>query len=240
MILGDSCTRRCGFCAVDTGRGQAVDAEEPERVARAASELGLSYVVVTSVARDDLEDEGASHFARTIRALKGFIPGVRVEVLTPDFHARQALIEVVLDAGPDVYNHNLETVRRLQRKVRPQADYERSIEVLRTVKRLVPDAVTKSGLMLGLGEGEDEFLEAAGDLRRAGCDILTVGQYLRPTLDHLEVAEYVSPERFEVCGKRAKQMGFLEVFSGPYVRSSYHAGESFLTAMSFSPEAGGE
>ncbi|MBI3313299.1 MAG: lipoyl synthase [Candidatus Omnitrophica bacterium] len=230
MILGNTCTRACGFCAVNTGRGEVLEADEPERVAEATRELGLEYVVITSVARDDIEDEGATHFARTVQTVKHEIPGIRVEVLTPDFHAREELIAKVVNARPDVFNHNLETVRRLQKKVRPQAGYERSLAVLEMVKRLDPAMTTKSGLMLGLGESREEVLQAAADLRAAGCDILTLGQYLRPTLNHLEVVEYIAPEIFSDLARELKSMGFLEVFAGPYVRSSYHAGETFLNS----------
>lgn len=225
MILGNQCTRRCGFCAVTTGRPQEIHEDEPERVASAAKELGLHYVVVTSVARDDLEDEGAGHFAKTILALKEGLPEAEIEVLTPDFHARKELIGEVVDAGPAVYNHNLESVRSLQRKIRPQASYERSLAVLETVKALNPDLLTKSGLMLGLGETEAEIYQAALDLRSAGCDILTIGQYLSPGRGYLEVEDYVRPERFEDWGRELKGLGFREVYAGPYVRSSYHAAE---------------
>lgn len=232
MILGDVCTRRCGFCAVSTGSPQAVAQDEPARVAEAAWHLGLGYVVVTSVARDDLPDEGAGHFARVIRALKDTIPGVQVEVLTPDFHARPELIQIVLAAGPDVFNHNLETVRRLQRTVRPQAAYERSLQTLSMAKKLAPAVATKSGLMLGLGESYDEVLEAAADLLAAGCEILTLGQYLQPSPDHLEVQEYIKPEIFSQLEKDCGAMGFRQVFAGPYVRSSYHAAEAFRSYQS--------
>lgn len=227
MILGNTCTRRCGFCAIQTGRGEQVEPDEPERVARAAQALGLQYVVVTSVARDDLEDEGAEHFYRVVSALREAIPGVEVEVLTPDFHARKELISRVCEAGPAVYNHNLETVARLQRMVRPQADYERSLAVIQSVKRLYPEICTKSGLMLGLGEEEEEVLEAAWDLKNAGGEILTVGQYLPPSEGHLKVREFIPPEVFRRLADTLRQMGFREVYAGPSVRSSYHAAETF-------------
>lgn len=233
MILGDICTRSCGFCAIKAGRGLKVEADEPERVAFAAKELGLAYVVITSVARDDLDDEGASHFAETIRSLRREINGVRIEVLTPDFHAREELIKIVADAKPDVFNHNIETVKRLQKKVRPQASYDRSLEVVRTIKRLNPEIYTKSGIMLGMGESIEEVLATAEDLQTAGCDILTVGQYLPPTKDqHLELVEYITPETFADLAEKIRPMGFREVYSGPYVRSSYHAGETFLNCES--------
>ena len=227
MILGNRCTRRCGFCAIETARPDLVEEDEPERVAQAAEELGLRYVVVTSVARDDLADEGAEHFYQCIRALRERIPGVQVEVLTPDFHAREELISRVCEAEPTVYNHNLETVARLQKFVRPQAAYERSLKVLECVKHIAPSICTKSGLMLGLGEREEEVLEAARDLWEAGCEILTLGQYLSPSPEHLAVEEFIPPEVFTSLADRIRQIGFREVYAGPYIRSSYHAAETF-------------
>ena len=231
MILGNVCTRSCGFCAIDAGKPRIVEADEPERVAKAARELGLDYVVVTSVARDEMPDEGAGHFAETILALKREIPGVKVEVLTPDFHARRELIARVVDAGPSVYNHNLETVERLQKKIRPQASYECSLKVLETIKSLSSEVTVKSGLMLGLGETRGEILETARDLRAAGCEILTLGQYLSPGPGHLPVEAFISPEMFQSIREELLPTGFLEIFAGPYVRSSYHAGETFLNAV---------
>lgn len=230
MILGRRCSRRCGFCAIETGKGEAVEADEPERVAGAAEELGLRYVVITSVARDDLKDEGAGHFSECIRALKARIPEVEIEVLTPDFHAREELIVQVCEAGPTVYNHNLETVKRLAHIMRPQARYDRSLRVLALVKRLFPKILTKSGLMLGLGEEEKEVLEAGSDLREAGCEILTLGQYLRPSERHLEIREFVSPEVFQRLADILRKMGFREVYAGPYVRSSFRAAETFYSS----------
>lgn len=231
MILGKHCTRRCGFCAVETrGHGEELRSDEPERVAFAAQELGLKYVVVTSVTRDDLPDEGASHYAKTVRTIKSFVPEAKVEVLTPDFHAREELIGQVLQSGPDVFNHNLETVERLQRLIRPQADYRRSLKVLETALRLAPGRVTKSGLMLGLGETEPEVLEAGRQLLSVGVSILTLGQYLRPTPAHLEVKEFINPRKFEELAGRLEAMGFRKVFAGAYVRSSYHARETFCEA----------
>lgn len=230
MILGNRCTRRCGFCAIETGRPEAVESDEPERVAQAAERLGLQYVVVTSVARDDLADEGAGQFYQCVQALKNRIQGVEVEVLTPDFHGRKEWIDCVCEAGPTVYNHNLETVSRLQKKVRPQAQYERSLKVLRWVKRSFPSILTKSGMMLGLGEKEGEVLEAARDLREAGCEILTLGQYLSPGSAYLPVEEFISPEVFNDLADKIRQMGFRKVYAGPYVRSSYHADETFHIA----------
>ena len=227
MILGNTCTRRCGFCAIETGRGEVVEADEPERVAQAAEELGLHYVVVTSVARDDLPDEGAEHFYQCVRALKRRIADVEVEVLTPDFHAREELIGRVCEAGPAVYNHNLETVARLQSEVRPQAKYDRSLKVIHAIKRSFPHILAKSGLMLGLGETEGEVLETTWDLRKAGCEILTLGQYLSPSQDHLHLVEFISPEVFQRLADKVRQMGYKEVYAGPYVRSSYHAAETF-------------
>ncbi len=227
MILGNTCTRSCGFCAIETGRGEKLMPDEPDRVAHAARELGLTYIVVTSVARDDLADEGAAHFAETVRAIHREIPDSQVEVLTPDFHGRPELIRQVVEAGPQVYNHNIETVRRLQKPVRVQAFYERSLRVLEIVKEIDPARTTKSGLMLGLGETEEEIFETARDLRQAGCDILTLGQYLQPTLKHLPVVEFKSPAYFDQLAASLLEMGFRHVFAGPYVRSSYHAGEVF-------------
>lgn len=232
MILGNICTRSCSFCAIEAGRPQAVETDEPERVARAAKDLGLKYVVITSVARDEMPDEGAGHFAETVEAVKREISHVQVEVLTPDFHARRELIEKVVAAGPTVYNHNLETVERLQRAVRPQASYARSLKVLETVKSLNRFMTAKSGIMLGLGEEDGEVLQAAKDLRAAGCDILTLGQYLPPSRgEHAPLIKYVAPEIFSNWARELKSLGFREVFAGPYVRSSYHAGETFLNSI---------
>ena len=192
--------------------------------------MGLRYVVITSVARDDMEDEGAAHFAETIYAVRREIPDAEIEVLTPDFHARPELIKQIVDAAPAVYNHNLETVERLQKSVRPQAGYDRSLSVLCIVKELNPSMTTKSGLMLGLGERDEEVYRAASDLRTAGCDILTLGQYLAPSGNHLPVEEYVSPAEFERWETELRGLGFREVFAGPYVRSSYHAGETYRKA----------
>jgi len=227
MILGDHCTRRCSFCAVETARPGSVDVKEPQRLAEAVARLGLKYVVVTSVARDDLEDEGAGHFAACIRAIRARTPQAQVEVLVPDFHARPELIRRVTGAAPEVVNHNLETVARLQGQVRPQAGYERSLQVLRLARQSGgPEMKTKSGLMVGLGERPEEMRQAMEDLRAAGCDILTVGQYLRPTLDHREVAEFVPPEQFELYRRWGEELGFSFVASAPYVRSSYNAFEA--------------
>ena len=227
MILGDRCTRRCSFCAVVTARPGPVDGEEPQRLAEAVARLGLQYVVITSVARDDLRDEGAGQFAESVRAVQARCPAAQVEVLTPDFHARPDLIRQVTQARPAVYNHNLETVDRLQRPVRPQAGYQRSLEALRLAKTLGPaEMKTKSGLMVGLGERPEEIRQAMADLREAGCGILTIGQYLRPTPAHPAVQEFVPPDRFEQYRCWGLEMGFSFVASAPYVRSSYNAFEA--------------
>ncbi|MBI4394913.1 MAG: lipoyl synthase [Candidatus Omnitrophica bacterium] len=227
MILGDICTRRCGFCAIPVGKPNLVEEDEPERVAEAALKLGLHHVVVTSVARDDLEDEGAEAFRQTIAAIRRLLPDATIEVLTPDFHAKPSLIEHVCDARPNVFNHNLETVERLTKRVRPQAAYARSLQVLKHIKAYDPSIVTKSGLMLGLGERLEEASEALRDLRAVGCEIVTIGQYLKPKEGKLEVEEFVSPDIFAFFEEEGRKLGFKEVYSGPYVRSSYHAGETY-------------
>jgi len=231
MILGNVCTRRCEFCHIETGKGEPLDSSEPLRVAQAAEKMRLRYVVVTSVTRDDLMDEGARHFADTIKAIRDQIQDVKIEVLVPDFHAREELIDIVLEAHPDVFNHNVETVRRLQKEIRPQASYECSLSVLEKVKKRLPAILTKSGLMLGLGEKEPEIYKTASDLRDVGCDILTIGQYLQPGPDQVEVVQYVEPEKFDHWAQTIKPLGFRYVFSGPYVRSSYHADEAFLNSL---------
>lgn len=223
MIAGDRCTRACGFCAVTTAKPMALEADEPQRVAEATHRMNLRHVVITAVARDDLADGGADHFRQTIEAVRALNPGIVIEVLVPDFLDNDASIETVLAASPQIYNHNLETVRRLTPQVRSRATYDRSLSVLRKVKEKRPEVYTKSGLMLGLGETEDELITAFADLRRAGCDLLTLGQYLQPTLKHLPVVEFIAPARFDEYGQRARQLGFTHVASGPMVRSSYHA-----------------
>jgi lipoic acid synthetase len=223
MILGDTCTRACGFCAIKVGRPLEVDVQEPSNVAEVSSELGLKHVVVTSVARDDLADEGAGQFAETIRAIHEKQPHTIVEVLTPDFKAKRWCIKIVTDAKPEIYNHNLETVRRLSTIVRPQAKYDRSLKVLSIVKELDPSIYTKSGIMLGLGETDEEVLQALKDLREVGVDAVTIGQYLRPTMKHLPVNTFVHPSKFEEFGKIGEEMGFAFVASGPFIRSSYNA-----------------
>ena len=224
MVLGNVCTRPCGFCSVSKGHPEELEDDEPERVAEAASRLGLRHVVITSVTRDDLADGGADHFYRCILAVRART-GAAVEVLTPDFLGDLAAVERVLEAEPEVYNHNMETVPRLYRKVRGRAEYLRSLNLLEHVKRQSPRTVTKSGLMLGLGETIDELLEVLADLRAVNCDTLTLGQYLAPTLKHVPVARFVPPQEFDWLGKLARSLGFGHVASGPFVRSSYHADE---------------
>jgi lipoic acid synthetase len=226
MIAGDRCTRNCGFCAVSTAKPLPLEADEPARVAEAVQRMRLRHVVITAVARDDLADGGADHFRRTIDAIRAISPATVIEVLTPDFLDRDDAIDAVLAAEPHIFNHNLETVRRLTPSVRSRATYDRSLSVLGKVKARKGQGIhTKSGLMLGLGETEPELFTAMEDLRRAGCNILTLGQYLQPTLKHLPVVEYVSPERFARYKTIAEGMGFIHVASGPMVRSSYHADE---------------
>jgi lipoic acid synthetase len=226
MIGGDRCTRACAFCAVTTAKPFPLEADEPARVAEATQRLRLRHVVITAVARDDLADGGADHFRRTIEAVRALNPATVIEVLTPDFNAREASIETVLAANPHIFNHNLETVRRLTPVVRSRATYDRSLSVLGKVKTKSGMTIyTKSGLMLGLGETEEELFTALADLRRAGCDLLTLGQYLQPSLRHLPVVEFVTPEKFAEYGARAREMGFRHVASSPMVRSSYHADE---------------
>jgi len=227
LLMGPVCTRACGFCQVNKGRApQALDPAEPEKIAESVRLLELSYVVLTSVARDDLPDHGAGWFAATIQAVHRRNPQAQVEVLTPDFWAERGRIATVVDAQPACYNHNLETVRRLQGPVRRGAKYERSLAVLQLVKEIDSTLPTKSGLMLGLGETEAELIETMADLRAVGCDRLTLGQYLRPSLDRLPVQKYWTPTEFDRLGAIAREMGFSHVRSGPLVRSSYHAGES--------------
>jgi len=226
MIAGDRCTRACGFCAVTTAKPFALEGDEPARVAEATRRMRLKHVVITAVARDDLGDGGAGHFRRTIEAVRASNPQTVIEVLVPDFNDGDEAIAEVLSAGPEIFNHNLETVRRLTPTVRSRATYERSLSVLQKAKIQGGGGIfTKSGLMLGLGETEAELFEALNDLRAVGCDILTLGQYLQPSLKHLPVIEFVSPARFEEYDERARQMGFVHVASGPMVRSSYHADE---------------
>lgn len=224
MIAGDRCTRACGFCAVITAKPLPLDEDEPRRVAEATRRMRLKHVVITAVARDDLADGGAAHFGRSIEAVRQACPGIVIEVLTPDFGDSDDAIAAVLAARPDIFNHNLETVRRLTPTVRHRATYDRSLSVLAKVKQRAPaQTFTKSGLMLGLGEHREEVLTAMGDLRGSGCDILTLGQYLQPTPRHLPVVEFVPPSRFDEYAAAARELGFVHVASGPKVRSSYHA-----------------
>jgi len=227
MILGDTCTRKCGFCSVGKGLPRPVDPEEPAHIAEAVKMLGLKHAVITSVTRDDLPDGGAGQFAKVIGLLRGEFPKLAVEVLTPDFGGSEKSLRTVITAGPHIFNHNVETVPRLYQSVRPQALYERSIAVLRMAKEMDGTVFTKSGLMVGLGEKEDEVLSVMRDLREAGCSILTIGQYLRPMKENLEVSEYVRPEVFERYAEAAREYGFLSVASSSFVRSSYNAGEIY-------------
>jgi lipoic acid synthetase len=225
MIAGDRCTRACGFCAVTTAKPFALEVDEPKRVAEAVRRMNLKHVVITAVARDDLTDGGAGHFARTITAIREMDPSIIIEVLVPDFHAQDWCIETVLNAGPDIFNHNMETVERLTPLVRSRAKYRTSLQALQSAKELSPEVVTKSGVMLGLGEKETELFQTMDDLREAGCEVLTMGQYLRPSTKHLPVVEYITPEQFNYYGDIARTKGFLYVASGPLVRSSYHAAD---------------
>jgi lipoic acid synthetase len=225
MLLGDRCTRRCGYCSVATARPDPPDPGEPGRVAAAAKRLGLRYVVLTAVARDDLRDGGAAHWAATLVALRETLPQARVEVLTPDFKGEEAALRTVLAEEPEVFNHNIEMAPRLFPRLRPQGDYERSLEVLRTLKRLHPAQTTKSGLMVGLGETDREVRAVLTDLRAAGVDIVTIGQYLRPTREHAPVARYVTPQGFAAFEAGARALGFPTVYSGVFVRSSFNADE---------------
>jgi lipoic acid synthetase len=236
MILGNVCTRPCGFCSVPRGAPEPLEADEPERVAEAALRLGLRHVVITSVTRDDLSDGGADHFCRCVLAVRERT-GAVVEVLTPDFLGDLAAVERVLEARPEVYNHNLETVPRLYKKVRGRAAYQRSLDLLAHVKRRSPETTTKSGLMLGLGETTEELLEVLADLRSVECDMLTLGQYLAPTLRHVPVARYVPPAEFDALAVLARSLGFHHVAAGPFVRSSYHADEMVSADASADPAA---
>ena len=233
MIAGDRCTRACGFCAVSTAKPLALEADEPARVAEATRRMKLKHVVITAVARDDLKDGGAEHFRQTIEKVRELNPGIVIEVLVPDFMDNEVAIENVLAANPHIYNHNLETVRRLTPSVRHRATYDRSLAVLAKVKAKRGDTIyTKSGVMLGLGETEEELLQAMRDLRSSNCDLLTLGQYLQPSLKHLPVIEFVRPDKFVEYKVRAEEMGFIHVASGPMVRSSYHADEFTLPVAS--------
>ena len=227
LIMGSKCTRNCRFCSVPQGALEPPDPEEPARIARVAQEMELKYVVITSVTRDDLSDGGAAIFAATITAIRRQIPEACVEVLIPDFQGGRQALHTVLQAEPDVLNHNIETVPRLYPRVRPQANYRRSLKLIQRAHRFAPDRPTKSGLMLGLGESTAEIMQTLQDMLRAGCRILTLGQYLQPSKNHLAVERFIPPEEFETWRKQALKMGFAKVASGPFVRSSYHAHELF-------------
>jgi lipoyl synthase len=225
MIAGDRCTRACGFCAVTTAKPFTLEADEPQRVAEAVKRLRLKHVVITAVARDDLRDGGADHFAKTIEAIRAAVPAMVIEVLTPDFHAKEECLQLIANARPHIFNHNIETVERLTPLVRSRAKYRLSMQVLRRMKEIAPQLVTKSGIMLGLGETEPEIFQAMDDLRENGVQVLTVGQYLRPSPEHLPVVEYVHPDTFKLYERVAYDKGFEFVASGPLVRSSYHAAD---------------
>ena len=226
MIMGDHCTRNCRFCAVLNGKPLVLDPDEPEKVALAVKELNLRYAVITSVTRDDLKDGGSSHFSKTIHAIRNMCPGCKVEVLIPDFQGDENALLTVLDAEPDVLNHNVETIARLYPFVRPQADYQRSLDVLAFAKK--NGALTKSGIMVGFGETFEEIIQTMRDLRNVNCDLLTVGQYLRPSWEYVPIDRFLSPEEFQEIKKQGLQLGFMHVEAGPLVRSSYHAEEQFL------------
>ncbi len=227
MILGDKCTRRCHYCAVETAKPDPPEVDEPLRLGRAAAQMDLSHVVITSVARDDLPDEGAGHFAECVRQIRHACSSTTVEVLPADLHARPELVATLCDAEPDIYNHNIETVERLTPAIRPQGKYHRSLEVLRLVKEVSPDMLTKSGIMVGLGESQEEVIGTFEDLAEVGCDVLTVGQYLQPTPQHVPIDRFYHPDEFDKLAKVAEALGFLSVASGPFVRSSYNAGKVF-------------
>ncbi len=231
LILGDICTRSCGFCAIKTGRPQGLDLLEPERVARTIQRMGIKHAVITSVNRDELPDGGAAIFAQTIRRARELSPGLSIEVLIPDFKGDRQALQTVMDAGPEILNHNVETVPRLYRRVRPQAVYERSLRIVKWAKEMDPTVLTKSGIMVGLGETWDEILQVMDDLVAHDCDILTIGQYLRPTENHLPIMRYYTPEEFETLREEGYARGFKWVESGPLVRSSYRA-EQQVAALS--------
>jgi lipoyl synthase len=227
MILGSTCTRACAFCNIKTGIPDLLDPHEPENLAQAVAQMGLHHVVITSVDRDDLDDGGASHFARCIAAIRTTSPTTTIEILTPDFLRKDGALEVVVAARPDVYNHNVETVPRLYKSIRPGARYFHSLNLLKRVKELDPAMFTKSGLMVGLGEEKEEVLQVMDDMRSAEVDFITIGQYLQPTPKHAKVERFVTPDEFSIMGRMAKAKGFLMVASSPLTRSSYHAGEDF-------------
>ena len=235
MILGDICTRRCHYCAITTGRPLGIDVMEPDRLARTVARLGLKYCVITSVNRDDLADGGALIFAACIRKIQGQVPDCKVEVLIPDFDGSWNALQKVVDAKPDVLNHNIESARRIFPQVRPKGDYKLSLDLLTKAKEVDPVMPTKSGIIVGMGEEWDEVLETMEDLRRAGCDLLTIGQYLRPSVKHLPVDRFYTPVEFEELGALGRSMGFKHVASGPLVRSSYHADQQLAAAISGTP-----
>jgi lipoic acid synthetase len=227
MILGSKCTRHCGFCSIESSSPQSPDHGEPDKVAEAAAQMGLRYVVITSVTRDDLPDGGAGHFAETVNSVRRHLPHAKIEVLTPDFQGRLDDLKTVLNARPDVFNHNIETVPRLYPVVRPFADYKRSLSLLAYSRKFAPEIFRKSGLMLGLGEKLEEIIDVLWDLRNAGCNFITIGQYLRPSRSNLAVVEYIKPDIFETLRLRALSMGFMYAASGPLVRSSMNAEEMY-------------
>jgi lipoic acid synthetase len=231
MIMGHECTRSCSFCAVSTGKPAALEADEPGRLAAAVRDMNLNHVVITAVARDDVDDDGASHFAECVRAVRSAAPRTTIEVLPADLHGRRDWIDCIVQATPDIFNHNIETIERLHPSIRPQAKYARSIGMLETVKSLNPKMPTKSGIMVGLGESVDELVVTFRDLHSVGCDILTIGQYLRPGPRHAAVEKYYRPEEFDDLADRAREVGFRYVASGPFVRSSYNAGEVFAALL---------
>lgn len=233
MLMGDVCTRGCKFCHIKTGNPKGVlDPNEPEKVAYSISQMDLEYVVITSVDRDDLPDQGSGHFARTVRTIKRLAPEVIVEILTPDFRGERDLVDLITEAKPDVFAHNIETVERLTKSVRdPRAGYRQSLQVLKMVKEKDPTVYTKTSIMLGLGETDEEVLQSLKDLREIECDVVTFGQYLQPTPRHLKVQEFITPEKFKYWQDVSEKMGFLYVASGPLVRSSYRAGEFFMKGL---------
>ena len=236
MILGDTCTRACTYCAVNTGTPSGLDLEEPIRLARTVVNLSLKYVVITSVNRDDLPDGGAFVFAQCIKQIRKNLPSCKIEVLTPDFEGNLDSLQVVMDAGPDTFNHNIETVRRVFPRVRAKGDFDLSLKILSQAKEFNKTAVTKSGMMVGLGETMDEIVQTMEDLRKVDCELLTIGQYLRPSQKHAPISKWYTPKEFEELRKQAESLGFKNVASGPLVRSSYHAEEqheaaSLLTAI---------
>ncbi|MFH1639048.1 MAG: lipoyl synthase [Chloroflexota bacterium] len=238
MILGNTCTRNCTFCAVTKGKPEAVDPEEPAHVVAAVAKLGLKYVVITSVTRDDLPDDGAAHFVRTVRALYESNPALLIEVLVPDFGGSSAALQTLLNAHPTILNHNMETVPRLYREVRPEADYGRSLTLLRQAKWFSSSILTKSGLMVGLGETSEEVMQVMADLRGVKCDILTIGQYLAPSAKHHRIVRYILPQEFEEYRNAGLKMGFAAVLSGPLVRSSFHASEAYQKAATTAKRKG--